>query len=93
MARLIRYAPPASRTLRTGDWHGRVWIARLLCAQTEAEAWGSRCHALRLSTLPAIPRAPFDRLLVAQALEERLTLVSADPQVLAYRVPFIDARR
>ena len=37
-------------------------------------------------------RDPFDRLLVAQALVEGLTLVSADPHVLAYDVKSIDAR-
>jgi hypothetical protein len=37
--------------------------------------------------------AAFVRLLVAQALVEDLTLVSADPHVLAYDVKSIDARR
>ena len=38
-------------------------------------------------------RDPFDRLLVAQALVEGLTLVSADPHVLAYDVKSLDARK
>ena len=50
-------------------------------------------HMLRLSTLPALHRDPFDRVLVAQAMVEGLTLVSADPQVLAYDVATIDARK
>ena len=35
-------------------------------------------HAVRVETLPPLHRDPFDRLLVAQALEEPLTLVTAD---------------
>jgi PIN domain nuclease of toxin-antitoxin system len=50
-------------------------------------------HALRIATLPPNHRDPFDRLLVAQALVEGLTLVTADPQVLAYGMPSIDARK
>lgn len=49
-------------------------------------------HMLQLATLPALHRDPFDRLLVAQAMAEGLTLVSADPQVLAYDVAALDAR-
>ena len=49
-------------------------------------------HALRLATLPPRHRDPFDRLLVAQAQVEGLTLVSADADVLGYDVPTIDAR-
>ena len=46
-------------------------------------------HALRLHTLPAHHRDPFDRLLVAQAIEERLTIVSHDRAIAAYRVPVL----
>ena len=50
-------------------------------------------HALRLAALPPHHRDPFDRLLVAQALTEGLTLVTADAQILAYDIPVIDARK
>jgi PIN domain nuclease of toxin-antitoxin system len=50
-------------------------------------------HALQLGRLPALHRDPFDRLLVAQAIVEDLTVVSADPRVLAYDVRKIDARK
>ena len=40
----------------------------------------------RVATLPFHHRDPFDRLLVAQALDERLTLVSADPVFKKYGV-------
>ena len=50
-------------------------------------------HALQFGRLPALHRDPFDRLLVAQAIVEGLTVVSADPRVLAYDVRKIDARK
>jgi len=50
-------------------------------------------HALRMASLPLHHQDPFDRLLVAQAQVEGLTLVSADPNVLAYDVAAIDARK
>ena len=45
-----------------------------------------REHALLVETLPFHHRDPFDRLLVAQAIEERLPLLSADSQLDAYPV-------
>jgi hypothetical protein len=50
-------------------------------------------HMRCLGNLPALHRDPFDRLLVAQAQVEGLSLVSADPLVLAYDVTSIDARK
>ncbi len=41
-------------------------------------------HAARTETLPDLHRDPFDRMLIAQALEERVTFVSSDAQVHAY---------
>ena len=38
-------------------------------------------HAVSISSLPAHHRDPFDRLLVAQAAVEGMTLVSRDPQL------------
>lgn len=43
-------------------------------------------HIGRLEGLPFHHRDPFDRLLVAQAQAEGLTLVSADPSLAAYDV-------
>jgi PIN domain nuclease of toxin-antitoxin system len=43
-------------------------------------------HTERLHALPAHHRDPFDRLLVAQALEERLTIVTHDRLIAAYSV-------
>ena len=44
----------------------------------------SRRHALRSASLPPHHRDPFDRLLVAQALLEGATLVTADPLLPVY---------
>jgi PIN domain nuclease of toxin-antitoxin system len=43
-------------------------------------------HADRAAHLPPLHRDPFDRMLVAQAQLESLTLVTRDPKVLAYDV-------
>lgn len=48
-------------------------------------------HAEALRGLPPLHRDPFDRMLVAQALVEGLTLVTADPALARYGVPTVDA--
>jgi len=46
-------------------------------------------HAVAAAHLPPIHRDPFDRMLVAQAVMESLTLLTRDPKQAAYRVPVI----
>jgi PIN domain nuclease of toxin-antitoxin system len=46
-------------------------------------------HVLRLEALPAHHRDPFDRILIAQSLEEKLPLVTADPVFERYPVELI----
>jgi len=46
-------------------------------------------HVRRLADLPLHHRDPFDRILVAQSLEEKLPLISADPLVKKYSVQLI----
>ena len=41
-------------------------------------------HVLRVARLPWLHRDPFDRLLVAQAIEEGLTLLTADAALRRY---------
>ena len=48
-------------------------------------------HADELRVLPPLHRDPFDRMLVAQARVERLTLVTADERLSGYDVPVIRA--
>lgn len=49
-------------------------------------------HGEHAPTLPRHHRDPFDRMLVAQAQLESLTLVSADQAIRPYDVELIDAR-
>lgn len=46
-------------------------------------------HILQLGELPDHHRDPFDRVLIAQAIVERASLVSKDSALLAYDVPVI----
>lgn len=48
-------------------------------------------HALRVADLPAHHRDPFDRLLIAQAQVEGLSLLTADRQLESYDVAVIRA--
>jgi PIN domain nuclease of toxin-antitoxin system len=68
------------RDLREHVLHSGVHILRL-----DAD------HGLSVADLPVHHRDPFDRLLVAQARSERLTMVTADRRLAAYDVPVIDA--
>ena len=43
-------------------------------------------HALRASSLPALHRDPFDRMIVAQALVEGVPVLSSDSQLDAYGI-------
>jgi PIN domain nuclease of toxin-antitoxin system len=44
-------------------------------------------HAVSIDALPPLHKDPFDRLLLAQALTEGVTLVTADTQLAQYRGP------
>jgi PIN domain nuclease of toxin-antitoxin system len=59
----------------------RVWAVRGLDITHE--------HALRAGELPVHHRDPFDRLLVAQAMTEQMTLLTADRALQKYRVDLI----
>jgi PIN domain nuclease of toxin-antitoxin system len=48
-------------------------------------------HAIVAGRLPPIHRDPFDRMLVAQARCEDLTLVTRDPEIQKYEVPILAA--
>jgi PIN domain nuclease of toxin-antitoxin system len=51
----------------------------------------SEQHALRAGSLPLLHKDPFDRLLIAQAMEEELTLVTSDRQLAQYGVSILPA--
>ena len=46
-------------------------------------------HVLRLGTLPDLHKDPFDRILVAQAMVEKLSLVTKDSTLSKYGVDVI----
>ncbi len=48
-------------------------------------------HALQVGQLADHHRVPFDRILIAQAQVEGLTIATRDPRVKAYEVPILEA--
>ena len=46
-------------------------------------------HVAMLGNLPDIHKDPFDRILVAQAIVEKASLVTKDRSLAAYRIPLI----
>lgn len=48
-------------------------------------------HGLGVARLPLHHRDPFDRLLIAQARHEGLTIVTADARFADYDVPLVEA--
>jgi len=46
-------------------------------------------HIVRMAALPELHRDPFDRILVAQALAEKLTLVTKDAILARYGAPVV----
>ncbi len=49
----------------------------------------SLSHAVGVTELPDLHRDPFDRLLVSQAILEKLPILSADPEISHYPVEII----
>ena len=62
-------------------------LRRALVDNGYAELAVTSDHALELGRLPPIHKDPFDRMLVAQAVAEGITLLTADPVVAAYEGP------
>ena len=69
--------PPAEYLPQQREAHG---IASLLVDE------GVMSH---LAGLPPLHRDPFDRLLVAQALQHGLTIATVDPDIPTYPVPLL----
>ena len=46
-------------------------------------------HAELVRSLPPLHKDPFDRILVAQAIVEGLTILTRDPLIAAYSVPVV----
>lgn len=75
---------------RIGKLPGMVWLLRDLDAILKFEAFDplpiTMAHAHRAGLLPGPHRDPFDRMLIAQALIEDLTLVSKETLFDAYPI-------
>lgn len=74
---------------------GKISFPAGLTDRLEAEGFEalsiSARHAEHAATLPPHHRDPFDRMLVAQAQVESLSLVTADRSLGPYEVDLIDA--
>lgn len=48
-------------------------------------------HAHKILSLAKYHRDPFDRMLIAQAMVERFTLITRDKNIMNYDIPYIEA--
>ena len=62
-------------------------IRRMMIENDFPELSVTGLHAAHVVTLPLVHRDPFDRLLVAQAMMEGFTLMTADEQIARYPGP------
>jgi PIN domain nuclease of toxin-antitoxin system len=62
-------------------------LRRSLFDNGYSEIAATGAHAAALANLPLIHKDPFDRMLVAQAIVEGLTLITGDPVVARYPGP------
>jgi PIN domain nuclease of toxin-antitoxin system len=62
------------------------YVPRRMTASGSRGLAVEHAHSLRVAELPLHHRDPFDRLLVAQAQVEKLTIVTVDPQLRLYDV-------
>jgi PIN domain nuclease of toxin-antitoxin system len=67
---------------------GRLEFAGTVADALAEEGFGAldirMSHTDRLSALPTLHRDPFDRIQIAQAATESMTLVTHDPAILTY---------
>lgn len=76
------------RTLGRSDFQvdpHRLWCMLPVSGYRELSITGE--HAIAIETLPLLHKDPFDRLLLAQARVESLTLLTADQQLAGYGAP------
>ncbi len=66
-----------------------VYVRRTMRRMGARELPISHAHALAAAALPPLHRDPFDRMLIAQARLDRLTLITADRAITAYDVDLI----
>jgi PIN domain nuclease of toxin-antitoxin system len=76
-------------TQAAGKLAGPVDLAEQVRDMGFRELPVTHAHAIAAGRLPAHHRDPFDRMLVAQAVTERLTLVSRDESIALYDVDIL----
>ena len=69
-----------------------LYVARRLESDSVASLAVTAGHAAGVETLEPLHGDPFDRLLIVQARQEGLHLLTADDLVLAYGTPTADVR-
>ncbi|GIF72329.1 twitching motility protein PilT [Asanoa siamensis] len=69
-----------------GKLKGPVDPAERVCDMGFRDLPITSAHATLAGRLPAYHRDPFDRMLVAQAIVEGLTVVTRDPEIMRYDV-------
>lgn len=67
----------------------KEYIPSRLAKQGMSSLPVKQAHALQVGELPDHHRDPFDRLLIAQAQVEALSLLTADPQIKNYDVQIL----
>ncbi|MEH1924528.1 type II toxin-antitoxin system VapC family toxin [Nostoc sp.] len=50
-------------------------------------------HAVKAASLPEHHKDPFDRLLIAQAILEKMIIITSDTQFINYGVPLLFATK
>ena len=74
--------------LGRADFHTDARVLRRSLLDNEYNELAiTSAHAVAIDTLPSIHKAPFDRLLVAQAMVEGITLLTTDSLVAKYPGP------
>lgn len=66
-------------------------IGKWLTFSVRRRAFARMAVAAMVADLPMHHRDPFDRLLIAQARSEQLTIVTADRRITDYDVAVVDA--
>jgi len=72
---------------KPGFLHDPREIRRQLLANGYEELTIQSQHVVEVDSLPLLHRDPFDRILIAQAMVERLTLLTADAVIAKYPGP------
>lgn len=98
----VGYATPSLYEVGTLFRRGRIGLSGTLTQwRRNALAFGLReqpllaTHAMRATELDGLPKDPFDRLIVATAIEMSATLVTSDKLILEWpgKVERINARK